>query len=88
VTLAVREKRIFETKSGGWGAAINTVFKVRGGEVCVDPIIKHKTASVAAIAKTLPTKLVRLVPFRDPETIRAALYWIASRISIESLTWL
>ena len=57
MTLAVGEKRIFETKSGGWGAMINTVFEVRGGKVCVDPIIKHKTANVAAIAETLPTKL-------------------------------
>ena len=36
---------------------INTVFEVRGGEVCVDPIVKHKASNMAAIAETLPTKL-------------------------------
>ena len=57
MTLAVGEKRIFEANGGGWGATINTVFEVRGGEVCVDPIKKQKTANVAAITETHPTKL-------------------------------
>ena len=56
MTLAIGEKGIFKTKSESWGAMINTVFEVRRGEVCIDPIIEHKTANVAAIAKTLPTK--------------------------------
>ena len=57
MTLAVGEKRIFKAKSRCWGAMINTVFEVRGGEVCVDPIVKHKASNMAAIAETLPTKL-------------------------------
>ena len=57
MSLAIRVKRIFKTKSRGLGEMMKLISKIRGGKVCVDPIIEHQAANMTAIAKTLPTKL-------------------------------